>query len=95
MGMYSIAEVANFREWMRDIECARTLRKVYKPQMLLKRGGREEAGYYTDCQLCGERIKVAFGDYLKPLDEKFIVCPNSNGHDGHGVWGSAINLILN
>ena len=93
--MYTVAEVANFKEWIADIECAQKLRKLYAPQMLYKRGGREDAGYYTNCQWCNERVKVPFGDYLKPLDEKFVACHNGNGVDGHGVWGSAINLILN
>ena len=92
--MYSKEGIGHWLEWEKCIKQGKILREVYKPLMLFKTATKEEAGFYSNCSACDERLKADFGDYGKPLDEKFIECPNSKG-TGHGIWASVLNIILN
>ena len=94
MGYWTKDELSGWKIWEDNIKAAKTLRKTHKPIMLSQRMGRRETGYDTICNGCGSPIKVKFGKLSEPLEEKFVPCPNSDDV-GHGIWASAIKLILN
>lgn len=84
----------NLMDWEENIIAARKLREEFPPQILSYTAEAVHNGFFDYCSSCGFKIYVPFGDYSKPLEEKYVPCPNSN-KAGHGVWASAINMVLN
>jgi len=93
--MYSEGLKNSFRELMENMELAKKLRGFYPPQMLLYKNDHLETAVSQRCKACGEILKAKFGDYSKPLAEKWIPCPNGTPEDKHGYWASAIHINLN
>ena len=91
---YDETSLRNLRTWEKSIKEAAELRSIYGLRMLRHKGGDVVIGYYDTCKECGERLYAPFGNYGRPLDEKFIHCTKSE-EDGHGLWASVINLVLN
>lgn len=90
---YTPEALEAFKDWLDNIEAATKLRQQFPPTILTHMGGNCCRGYVDVCRDCGTKLTVEFGDYSKPLDEKFVHCVIDE--DGHGVWASAINMILN
>lgn len=94
---YTKESLNNFLDWENNILKANNLRKYGANALLTSNMGLVMNGFTTPCNKCGHVVKAEFGDFSKPLDEKFVECPMGcgTGEDGHGVWASAINMILN
>jgi hypothetical protein len=90
---YTPKELKSLQDWVRNIEEATELRQMFPPQIIVHKTDWVGTGYVAKCLACGSRINVDFGDFSKPLDEKFVPCIIDD--KGHGHWGSAINICLN
>ena len=93
--IYSDGLVESFKQVMVDIERAGQLRKFYPSQMLYYKNDYLETTLTQKCRACYRPLKAKFGDYSKPLDEKWVPCPDGKPEDRHGYWASVINVNLN
>lgn len=93
--IYDDNDVNNFLDWENSIKAAQKLRSMYPNVLLTTRMNYSEHGYTCRCPQCKSLIRAEFGDFSQPLAEKFVKCPNHPDEQGHGVWASAVNIVLN
>lgn len=90
---YTPESLKAFNDWSENIEASTKLRQTFPSVILTHKGSWVTNGYNIPCKECGTILKASFGDYSKPLDEKFVPCLIDK--EGHGHWASVINVFEN
>jgi hypothetical protein len=93
--MYSKGMMDMLIDLEKEVIAGNKLRKILPPQILKLNSLNVDNGYQVKCNRCGGIINALFGDYTKPLANKYFKCPGSAKGEEHGIFASAINLILN
>jgi hypothetical protein len=93
--MYSKEMMALLLDLEKEIVAGNKLREALPPVMFSLKSTYLDSGVDIKCGKCGNVIHALFGDYSKPLANKYFRCPGSAKGEEHGIFASAINLILN
>lgn len=93
--MYNTEDKIKLNRWVDDILASSFLRKKYGTTIMHHTNTYSENTIISKCVKCRSDIKYKFGDFSKPLDQKFLSCPNGGLDESHGFWASVINFMMN